>query len=368
MGDHRNMLIGVIATLFVAIMVSALVVSVEAYNGPLHSISNPVISSETMDDQGGAWDGYKGYRGLDLLSGNWRANLRICSNQAWIDAQYFPSTSSSVTTSSIISTLVNTAANPYGLSAGVITINMSAFMVPGTTYLGLRGYRYVESEPWVMKQTYIVWNTGPGILNNVAFYMYYFSSPYGSYPVNPASSFSHVDYTAGIADPMGFTFDITMYGEGTANWAYTGLSTNRAPTAYDVGHGGGYPDPPYYSPTTSRPSANPTDVLRSVENNKMRNWPSYDAPSGTDPNAVAGAFNWYIGSISPGASWTITVLESVAPPNATIHRFVPVGGITNLANKLALQAPYIGLASALAGATVATAACVKRVKRRKEKQ
>lgn len=318
---NRNILKAIIATLFVAIMVSGvLVVSVKA---SYYWISNPVFG-EIIDEQGGAWDTVLGYRGLDLLSGNWRANLRIGSNQAWIDGNYFPATSVVVTPSSIISTLVNTASNPYGLSAGVITIDMNATMVFGTTYLRLRGYRYVESDPWVMEQSYTVKNTGSATLNNTSFYIYYFPSPYGSYPVNPSTWVSHVDYVAGIRDPMGFTFDISLYGEGSVNWAYTGLSASVAPTAHDVGHGGGYPDPPYYYPSPWRPSANPTDVLRSVENDNMRNWASYDAPNGTDPNAVAGALKWYIGSLAPGASWTITVLQSVAPPDAPKIAWIPV--------------------------------------------
>jgi hypothetical protein len=197
---------------------------------------------------------------------------------------------------------------------------MNATMVNQATYMGLRGNQFVVSEPWVMEQNYTVENTGSSSLANMSFYMYYFPSPYGSYPVNAPTDVSHVDYVAGIPDPMGFTFDITMYGEGTAaNWAYTGLSTSVTPTAHDIGHGGGYPDPPYFTPTTLYPSADPTDVLRDVENNKMQNWASYDAPNGTDPNAVAGAFEWYIGTLAPGTSWTVTVLQSVAPQNATVQ-------------------------------------------------
>jgi hypothetical protein len=45
-----------------------------------------------------------------------------------------------------------------------------------------------------------------------------------------------------------------------------------------------------------------------------------------------------------------------------------VGGIVVPIDKLGLLAPYIGLASTILVATVATAICVRRVKRRKEKQ
>ncbi|MGB7582524.1 MAG: hypothetical protein WBL85_08770, partial [Sedimentisphaerales bacterium] len=271
------------------------------------TIENPIFY-ETMDEQGGAWDGVKGYNGIDLLSGNWRANLRIGSNQAWIDPVYFPVSSSTVTYSSITSVLTNAASNPYGLPSGAITIDMNATMVNQTTHLGLRNGSCVVSEPWVMEQTYTITNTGTSTLNNIAFYQYYFPSPYGSYPTNPEPS--HVDYTAGIGDPIGYIYDITFYGEGSGNWAYTGLSTNIAPTAHDVGHGGGYPDPPYFSPSPPvTPSANSTDVLRQVENDTLRGWAYYDAPAGS---AVAGAFKWNIGSLSPGQRYTITFLESVA--------------------------------------------------------
>jgi hypothetical protein len=222
-----------------------------------------------------------------------------------------------------------------------------------------------------MEESYTVQNTGSSILNDAYFYMYYFSSPYGIYPTNNAYV-SHADYSVGIPDPMGFKFDITMYGDGTAaRWAYTGLSANVPPIAWDVGHGGGYPDPPYYTPSASRPSAISTDVLRHVENDTLQCWPSYDAPTGSDPNAVAGAMKWYIGqALFPGESWTITVLQSVAPSNATIHSAItPVGGISLAYSETSLSASYVGidLLSAAIVATLAAAVYVKRVKRRKEK-
>jgi hypothetical protein len=270
-------------------------------------ISNPVWC-EYLDAQGGAWDSYLGYNGLDLLSGNWRANLRIGSYQAWIDGNYFPSQTTVASSSRIDSKLVNTYPNPYGLSAGFITINMDANMVNSVTWLALRDGSHIVSEPWVMIQNYTIKNTGPATLNNMSFFMYYFPSPYGQYPTNSLPS--HVDYVETVLDPLGFTYDITLYGEGTAaKWAYTGLSTSVKPFAHDVGHGGGYPDPPYFSPTASRPSANPTDVLREVENDNMRNSPFYDASSG---GAVAGAVEFDIGSLSPGASWNINVCQAVA--------------------------------------------------------
>jgi len=46
----------------------------------------------------------------------------------------------------------------------------------------------------------------------------------------------------------------------------------------------------------------------------------------------------------------------------------PVGGIVLPVDKLALLAPYIGLASTILVTTAATAIYVKRVKRRKKKQ
>lgn len=312
-------------TLIVLAVLTVLMANSITASASWYTITNPVFY-EGIDSQGGAWDGFKWYarESVDLLSGSWRANLRIGSNQAWIDQNYFNTITPDLTTPcevgdlscyggvrSVISTLENSASAPYGLGAGTINVVMNATMVPETTYLGLRGNNYVVSEPWVMKQSYTITNNGTTTLSDVAFYMYYFPSPYGTYPTNARPS--HVDYTAGIADPMGYTYDITLYGEGDGNWAHTGLSTNIPPTAHDVGHGGGYPDPPYYSPSSYRPSAISTDVLRQVEANTLRNWDSYDAPFGTDPVAVAGAFKWNIGSLAPGASYTITFLESVAP-------------------------------------------------------
>jgi hypothetical protein len=367
--NDRNISKGIGATLLAAIMVSVfLVVPAKA-----PTISNPVFS-ETMDVQGGAWDGVKSYKpagvGLDLLSGNWRANLRIGGSQAWIDPNYFPSTANVVGPSSITSTLVNLAPNPYGLPAGVITIYMTATMVNSFTTLGLRS-GYVISEPWVMVETYTVRNTGPSPLTGMHFWMYYFPSPYSYYYQNPAGYISRVDYTAGIPDLFdGFIYDITLYGEGSAHaWAYTGLSTNMLPSGWYVGHGGGYPDAPYYTPSSSRPSANPTDVLRRVETNTIAPATSYDAPSGSDPNAVAGAIRWSISLLNPGDSWEITVLESVAPPSRGVGGIVvPVDKLALSAVLLASYAPLIGLALTVAVAAVATAICVRRVRRRKAKQ
>jgi hypothetical protein len=45
-----------------------------------------------------------------------------------------------------------------------------------------------------------------------------------------------------------------------------------------------------------------------------------------------------------------------------------VGGIVVPIDKLGLLAPYIGLASTILAATVASTVYVKRIKRRKEKQ
>jgi len=52
----------------------------------------------------------------------------------------------------------------------------------------------------------------------------------------------------------------------------------------------------------------------------------------------------------------------------TVPTEVGVGGIQIPIDKLTLLAPYIGLASTILVATVVTAICIKRVKRRKEKQ
>ncbi|MFQ6031791.1 MAG: hypothetical protein ACE5K2_02625, partial [Candidatus Zixiibacteriota bacterium] len=137
-------------------------------------ITNPIFG-EGMDSWGGAWDGYKGYQGIDLLSGNWRSNLRIGDNQAWIDYSYFFQIAPDTTTpvpggvGSIISTLSNTATTPYGLPAGAVTIRMQATMVPETTHLGLRDWHYVISEPWVMKQSYTIKNTSSATLDDIAF-------------------------------------------------------------------------------------------------------------------------------------------------------------------------------------------------------
>ncbi len=193
---------------------------VQAYNGKTYWIANPVFG-ELMDAQGGVWDGYKSYEGIDLLSGNWRANLRIGNNQNWIDAYYFPA-SYVKTTSSSITSVLNYIQAP-------ITINMNATMVKETTNLGLRYDSYVASEPWVMQQTYTITNNGSAPLSDIAFYQYYFPSPYNWYPTNWAPS--HVDYTTGITDPINYNYDITMYGQYGSNyeWAYTALSTNIAP-------------------------------------------------------------------------------------------------------------------------------------------
>jgi len=88
--------------------------------------------------------------------------------------------------------------------------------------------------------------------------------------------------------------------------------------------------------------------------------------------------------IAPGTSTinlTDVILVDPSPPTpqaapvtttdgtvTTTVGVVGVGGVVVPVDKLALSAPYIGLASTIIVATVAAAVCVKRVKRRKEKQ
>ncbi|NIQ99882.1 MAG: hypothetical protein GTN78_06725, partial [Gemmatimonadales bacterium] len=112
-------------------------------------------------------------------------------------------------------------------------------------------------------------NTSGSTIDDIAFYQYYFPSPYGMYPVNDPDMISHADYVSGVSDPMGYDYDITLYGQDGWVWAYAGLSTSIPPSEYTVGHTGGYPDPPYYSPGGGRPSAIVTDVLRQVENDAL---------------------------------------------------------------------------------------------------
>jgi len=66
-------------------------------------------------------------------------------------------------------------------------------------------------------------------------------------------------------------------------------------------------------------------------------------------------------------SWTPETLTYYLHTKATIEP-VGVGGIVVSVDKSSLLAPYIGLAATMIVATVAAAICVKRVKRREEKQ
>lgn len=61
-------------------------------------------------------------------------------------------------------------------------------------------------------------------------------------------------------------------------------------------------------------------------------------------------------------------IEADDPATVYLELSSSVGGIVVPADKFGLLAPYIGLASTTIVAAVATAVCVKRVKRRKEKQ
>jgi hypothetical protein len=69
-----------------------------------------------------------------------------------------------------------------------------------------------------------------------------------------------------------------------------------------------------------------------------------------------------------GSYWSKSYSHS--PETVTIegNEMKAVGGIVVPVDKSGLLAPYIGLASTILVATVATAICVRRVKRRKEKQ
>jgi hypothetical protein len=68
-------------------------------------------------------------------------------------------------------------------------------------------------------------------------------------------------------------------------------------------------------------------------------------------------------TVSSGGTYTAYYEAPPPPPPSK-----PVGGIVISVDKLVLLAPYIGLASTIVVATVATAVYVKRVKHRKEKQ
>jgi plastocyanin len=81
--------------------------------------------------------------------------------------------------------------------------------------------------------------------------------------------------------------------------------------------------------------------------------------------------------INPGATWSHTFNDLVDLQYYDFNRLwisgslrisKAVGGILAPVNKFALLAPYIGLASTILAATVASTVYVKRVKRRKEKQ
>jgi hypothetical protein len=58
----------------------------------------------------------------------------------------------------------------------------------------------------------------------------------------------------------------------------------------------------------------------------------------------------------------------VASKDPTLQVLAPVGGFVIPVDKLGLLAPYIGLASTITVATAVVAVCIKRVRRRKEKQ
>jgi hypothetical protein len=82
------------------------------------------------------------------------------------------------------------------------------------------------------------------------------------------------------------------------------------------------------------------------------------SPSALDNYGLSIVYAWLsIGTFkAPAAGY-------VAPPNGS-----SVGGIVVPVDKLGLLAPYIGLVSTILFGTVASTVCVKRVKRRKEKQ
>jgi hypothetical protein len=92
----------------------------------------------------------------------------------------------------------------------------------------------------------------------------------------------------------------------------------------------------------------------------------YGIPAGSEvwvgtvwtPNSY-GSYEWRTMDFHGLNYWTGT---KVAAPQTR------VGGVVVSVDKLGLLAPYIGLASTILVATVATAVYVKRVKRRKEKQ
>jgi hypothetical protein len=80
-----------------------------------------------------------------------------------------------------------------------------------------------------------------------------------------------------------------------------------------------------------------------------------------------GAGPRYYGGGAAGDAKYIDIEDNYTV-NATMISVGQVGGVTTSVDKFGLLAPYIGLTSTLAVVAVATSVCVKRVKRRKEKQ
>jgi hypothetical protein len=101
-------------------------------------------------------------------------------------------------------------------------------------------------------------------------------------------------------------------------------------------------------------------------------------PMGMDTYGADGwSVSWDTSTVTPYTWYLIRVTMTDANGHKGINKILVyitpivggiVGGICIPINKLGLLAPYIGLASTTMIAAVATAFCVKRVRRRKEKQ
>jgi len=93
---------------------------------------------------------------------------------------------------------------------------------------------------------------------------------------------------------------------------------------------------------------------------------NFDAWFQRDADHRGTGWNWVIGAWDPPEE----EYEPLFPPeeDGGIEQPATVGGVWVPVDKFGLLAPYIGLASTIIVATVATAICLRRVKRRKEKQ
>jgi hypothetical protein len=277
-------------------------------------------------------DNTPGFEGREYLSGEWGAAVAYQPSGGttvgpmWLNDQFWypdwPTHSNFTTTSPVVQTGVNADGLPIAqavIANGQLEITLRHEMIDtvvgipmGTSPASAGGNgTSIQSNRYVLKETYTIRNISGGPLSNVQFFQFLhgFHSQHGVFDNRPhagAQSAFRYDVTMAGVDPWSSAAGSSSGGLED----FIGFHASVPPTAYELGHygieGNGVDD--HFS---GKPSEG---VHLSIENN----WQTapYSGRNGTDSFApsqrwVSGAQRWNLGSLAAGASVNMEVLLSL---------------------------------------------------------